>query len=123
MAIFVSVSIGILFAISIYLLLSRNLLRWLLGTVILSSSVNLIILISGRLHTSNAAFIPANHVIALQEVANPLPQALILTAIVIGFGLLIFALTLIRQFWQIEDCVDSNRLKLAEPIYFFRKKQ
>lgn len=122
MSIFVCVSIGILFAVSVYLLLSRNLLRWLIGIVILSSGVNLIILISGRLQSKYPPFISAKHMLPTHAVANPLPQALILTAIVIGFGLLIFALMLVRQLWLSEGAVDSNQLKLAEPIYYFRKK-
>jgi len=122
MSIFVCIAIGMLFSTSVYLLLSRNLLRWLLGIVILSSSVNLIILISGRLTVSKPPFIKAGHNLPIEALANPLPQALILTAIVIGFGLLIFALILIRQLWIAEDSVDSNELKLAESIYYFRKK-
>lgn len=121
MSVFVCVSIGMLFSISVYLLLSRNLLRWLLGIVILSSCVNLIILISGRLSIHTPPFIKQGHILPIEPLANPLPQALILTAIVIGFGLLIFALILIRQLWLSKDSVDSNQLKLAEPIYYFRK--
>lgn len=122
MLLFVCVAIGILVSISIYLLLSSNLLRWLLGIVILSSSVNLIILIAGRLQSKSPPFIQADKVLLTHPVANPLPQALILTAIVIGFGLLIFALILIRQIWLSNDNVDSNNLTLAEPIYDFRMK-
>ncbi|ASQ45749.1 NADH-quinone oxidoreductase subunit K [Legionella clemsonensis] len=107
--------IGILFAISIYLLLSRNLLRWLLGIAILSSSANLIILIAGRLTSDIPPFIEKNQLKPLLKVANPLPQALILTAIVIGFGLLVFTLVLIRKIWQQTGCVDSAMLQFAEP--------
>ena len=49
--------IGGLFAISIYLLLSRQLMRWLFGIVILSSSTNLVIFVAGRLYTSVPPFV------------------------------------------------------------------
>lgn len=117
MALFICTVIGALFAISVYLLLSRNLLRWLLGIAILSSSVNLVILITGRLKSAIPPFVPVDQLKPLQDVANPLPQAMILTAIVIGFGLLVFALVLIRKIWQRMTCMDSEQLSYAEPAY------
>lgn len=122
MSVFICFAIGVLITISAYLLMSRNLLQWLLGIVILSSSVNLVILIAGRLTTIIPPFVPLHQLKPLSDVANPLPQALILTAIVIGFGLLVFALVLIRQIWQRAGQIDSNKLTLAEPIYYMIKK-
>jgi len=104
----VCITIGALFAISTYLLLSNNLLQWLLGIVILSSSVNLIILLAGRIGVMTPAFVPAGQLEPSVAVANPLPQAMILTAIVIGFGLMIFALILIRQIWKRTGSVHSS---------------
>jgi multicomponent Na+:H+ antiporter subunit C len=48
-------------------------------------------------------------------VANALPQALVLTAIVIGFGLFAFALTLVYRGYQNLGTLDSDEMRLAEP--------
>ncbi len=82
------ITCGILISISIYLLLEPMLLRKVFGLILLGSAVNMIILICGRLNQIKPAFI--NDAYSWSEFANPLPQALILTAIVIGFGLLAF---------------------------------
>ena len=107
--------VGGLFAISIYLLLSHQLMRWLFGIVILSSATNLVIFIAGRLSSINPPFVSNTTTHFGHSLANPLPQALILTAIVIGFGLLAFALVLVRKIWREFDTLDTDQLRMAEP--------
>ena len=108
--------VGALFAISIYLILSSNLLQWLLGIALLSSSVNLVILMAGRLSNLIPPFIPSKALTAIEGTANPLPQALILTAIIIGFGLLVFALVLVRQIWLRTGTTSSELLMSSETL-------
>ncbi len=48
--------------------------------------------------------------------ANALPQALILTAIVIGFGLLVFALALAYRSYYVLDSIEMDEMRDAEPI-------
>lgn len=107
--------IGILVGLSVYLLLGRQLLQWLFGIVILSSTTNLILFVSGRLYSTDPPFIPRGVLTPGQAVANPLPQALILTAIVIGFGLLAFALVLVRKVWRVFGTMNSDKIRMAEP--------
>ena len=87
-----AVAIGIVVAASVYLFLSRDLLRILLGFILFGTGVNLAILLAGRVGPVQPPLID-DRVLAAGA-ANPLPQALILTAIVIGFGLTAFALML-----------------------------
>lgn len=113
--------IGGLITMSIYLILSSQLMRWLFGLVILSSSINLLLFIAGRLSGSNPAFIFKTGQAAVAPLANPLPQALILTAIVISFGLLAFALVLVRRVWQSVHTTNSDTLgrfevKASKPL-------
>lgn len=108
--------IGILVGLSVYLLLGRQLLQWLFGIVILSSTTNLILFVSGRIYATEPPFIPSEALISEQALANPLPQALILTAIVIGFGLLAFALVLVRKVWDVFGTMNSDQIRLAEPV-------
>ena len=109
--------IGGLFAISIYLLLSQQLMRWLFGIVILGSTTNFVILLVGHL-AQTPPFVLSGKAATM---ANPLSQALILTAIVIGFGLFSFALVLVRKVWENFKTLDSDKLRLAEPLSQYEK--
>ncbi|MDP1573998.1 MAG: NADH-quinone oxidoreductase subunit K [Coxiellaceae bacterium] len=104
--------IGCLVSISIYLMLSIQIMRWLFGIVILSSTINLVIFVSGRLYSSNPAFISMHHSNLI--LTNPVSQALVLTSIVIGFGLLTFALVLVRKVWRTFDTTNTNMISCAE---------
>ena len=84
-----AIAIGILFAIGIYQILRRNVIRSAIGLIILSSAINLFLLSTGAYLGTEPAYDGA---------ANPsdgLPQALILTAIVISMGGLAFVLSLL----------------------------
>jgi multicomponent Na+:H+ antiporter subunit C len=91
---------GVLYACGIYLLLERSMTRVLLGFLLLGNATNLLILImAGR---AGVAPIVADGVTAA-EMTDPLPQALILTAIVITFGVSAFLLALIYRSWRLGD--------------------
>lgn len=89
-----AITIGCMTGIAIYLMLSGHFIRFLFGVIIISNAVNLSIFSAGRLSSANTAFIPSGSEVPLTEISNALPQALILTAIVIGFGLLAYSLGL-----------------------------
>lgn len=92
-----SILTGLLFALGVYLLLRRSLVQVLLGIMFLSHAANLVIFVSGGLSRDVAPIIRADGSLPPGTYADPLPQALILTAIVIGFGLLAFALALVLR--------------------------
>ena len=108
--------VGLLFAVSTWLLLHANMMRILFGILVMSSSINLLIFTAGRLSLSGAAFIPNNQVQLSGQFSNALPQALILTAIVIGFGIFTYTLVLITKAWQDIGTIDVTEMRLAEPI-------
>lgn len=101
---------GTMVAISVYLILHRDLVRKLIGIVILSNSVNLLIFSVGGMTRAAAPLIPVGETYPLSETANPLSQALILTAIVIGFGFLAFSLVLVYRLYRAHDTVDAEVL-------------
>lgn len=107
--------VGILFAISTYLLLNRNLVRVLFGITLISTAINLLIFTVGRLSRTQPAFIDSTKAAVVDVFANALPQALILTAIVIGFGVFTFSLVLITRTWQQLDTIDIDQMQCAEP--------
>jgi multicomponent Na+:H+ antiporter subunit C len=106
--------VGIFFAVSIYLLLSRALVRILLGLVLLANGVNLLIFVAGRLTRATPPIAPKGIDVPL-GIANPLPQALILTAIVISFAMFAFFAVLAFRAYHSLDADDTDRMRLAEP--------
>ncbi|WP_332717171.1 Na+/H+ antiporter subunit C [Pelagibacterium mangrovi] len=107
--------IGLFFTIAIYLLLSKAVIRMLLGMAILGNGVNLLIFTIGRLTVEVPPIVPAGEYLPLEGSANPLPQALILTAIVIGFALLSFMLVLGYRAYQELDADNTDNMRIAEP--------
>ena len=100
---------GALFGLSVYLLLQANMMLILFGIMILSSAVNLLIFVMGRISYAAPPFLSPTTATALSHKAFPLPQALILTAIVISFGLIVYSLVLVRSLWQ-----HKNSLSIQE---------
>lgn len=110
-----AILIGMFFTVSIYLLLSRAVIRMLLGIAILGNAVNLLIFTAGRLTREVPPIVPSGQLQLSGSFANPLPQALILTAIVIGFALFTFLLVLGYRAYQELDADDTDTMRLAEP--------
>jgi multicomponent Na+:H+ antiporter subunit C len=107
---------GIMAAASIYLMLAGNLIRFIFGLVLASNAVNLLIFIAGRMSISHPPLIPEAYRIPEIPMANALPQALILTAIVIGFALLTFVFILFYRTYQTLGTVDIESMRFAEPV-------
>lgn len=91
------VLIGVLFACGTYLLMERSLTRIALGVGVIGNGVNLLIVVAGS-KPGEAPIIGGG-----AEMTDPLPQALVLTAIVIGFALLSFLLALAWRTWTMTD--------------------
>lgn len=111
----VALLVGFLVAVGVYLMLSRNVVRFLFGLIVLSNAANLLIFSAGRLTYAQPAFVPEGLEAPAGAIANSLPQALILTAIVIGFGLLVFTLILAARSYQSLGTVDMDAMRVAEP--------
>ncbi|HHF3072946.1 TPA: Na+/H+ antiporter subunit C [Vibrio diabolicus] len=109
-----SVVVGVFVAAGIYLMLEKHILRLLFGIMLLSSAVNLAIFTAGRLTPGEPPLIGDNALLPPNGAANPLPQALILTAIVIGFGLLIFALMLLYRAYKDSGTADVDEMQRSE---------
>ncbi|UJQ95764.1 Na+/H+ antiporter subunit C [Mariluticola halotolerans] len=107
--------VGMFFATAVYLLLSKSVIRMLLGVGILGNAVNLLIFTAGRLTREVPPIVPEGGVQLVEPFANPLPQALILTAIVIGFALFTFLLVLGYRAYQELDADNTDTMRIAEP--------
>ena len=99
----IAILLMLMFYVGSYLIFDRNLIRIVFGFVILSNATNLFILAaSGR--PDNLAP-PIDQDTAIQMI-DPLPQALILTAIVIGFGMCAYLITLSYRIYVNHDKTD-----------------
>ena len=103
--------IGGLYAAGIYMLLRRSLVKLLIGLVLLSNGANLLIFTAAGLTRGRSPVIPAEATAPPLPVADPLPQALILTAIVIGFAVTAFALVLGYRVYTTVGMVDMDQLR------------
>jgi multicomponent Na+:H+ antiporter subunit C len=84
-----ALSIGLLAAAGVYLVLQRGMIRIILGFVLLTHAVNLLIIAAGGVARRNAPFFGGD----TSQAADPLPQAFVLTAIVIAFAITVVLAT------------------------------
>ncbi len=106
---------GVLLAAAIYLLLARSLARGILGLLLLGNAANIAIIASGRVLGWAPPLVPDAANALLPDASNPLPQALVLTAIVISFGLTAYVMVLSWAVWRGKGTLDSEALRVAEP--------
>jgi multicomponent Na+:H+ antiporter subunit C len=98
---------SVLFGVGTYLMLQRLLTRVIIGLALISHGVNLLILLSGNSRGAAPVLAPG---IDPAGVTDPLPQALVLTAIVITFGVTAFLLALALRSWILtgSDAVEDD---------------
>jgi len=104
---------GLFFASAVYLMLSRYIIRILIGVALLGNAVNLLLFVAGRV-TREVPPVITDDVLPTTA-ANPLPQALILTAIVISFSFFAFLMVLGYRAWQTLKTDDTTGMRFAEP--------
>jgi len=105
-----SILVGILFAIGIYLILTKTLLRIILGTSILGHGVNLLIITMGGLKKGGPPLLGIKNL----TYADSLPQALLLTAIVINFATTALFLVLSYRAYKVLGTDDTEQLRGVE---------
>lgn len=120
-------TIAIVAGSGIYMILAQNVVRIVLGIALLAASANILIFLSGRLTSELPPIIPIGDEVLSDAAANPLPQALVLTAIVIGFALTAFAVALAVKAYKSLGTLNSNAMNDAEmmgsPFLDAKKKE
>lgn len=102
--------IGLLYAAGTYMMFRRSMVKLLLGLILIGNGANVLIFLVGGIHKGNPPVIPHN-LNSLQGIyADPIPQALILTAIVISFGLQAFAIVLLKRVYLVTGTDDLDQL-------------
>lgn len=100
---------GVLYASGIYLMLRRRLAQLIIGLSLLSNGSNILILSAAGVTRARPPLI-VDATVTAQAMADPVPQSLILTAIVIGFGVLAFALVLAQRVHESASSDDVDAI-------------
>jgi len=109
-----AVAIGALYAAGLYLVMRRNVVKLVLGLALLGHAANLLIFTVGRLSRAGAPIVAAGADRLVPPHADPVPQALVLTAIVIGFGVQAFALVLVKRVRREAGTDDVDALRSTD---------
>lgn len=92
----------------------RSMVKLLLGLMLLGNGVNLLIFLMGELTKGRAPIIDDQYNHFIDAYADPVPQALILTAIVISFGLTAFAIVLLNKVYSTTGTDDLDSLNIQD---------
>jgi multicomponent Na+:H+ antiporter subunit C len=114
MTLLLAVVIGVLYAAGFYLVMRRSVVKLVLGLALLGHAANLLIFTVGRLSRAAAPIVPAGAERLVPPHADPVPQALVLTAIVIGFGVQAFALVLVARAHRETGTDDLDSLRSTD---------
>jgi len=113
MEIVLAVVVGILYTAGVYLMLRRSILKFIIGLIFTSNATNLLVFLSAGLVSGSPVFVDGKKV-NTEVMADPLPQALVLTAIVIGLGIVVFTLALKYKFFELTGTDDLDLLKKTD---------
>lgn len=108
-----AIAAGVLFAAGIFMILRRSMVKVLVGILLLGYAANLLLFNAAPLIRGAPPLI--DPVIGVPTVyADPVPQALILTAIVISFGVTAFAVVLIRRAYAVTGTGDLDNMHCTD---------
>jgi len=110
MEIVLAILVGVLYTAGAYLLLRRSILKFIIGILFLSNATNLLVFISAGVKAGAPAFINKAEDTG-RVMSDPLPQALVLTAVVIGLGVAAYALALKYKYYEQTGTDDLDELK------------
>jgi multicomponent Na+:H+ antiporter subunit C len=114
MEILLALVVGGLYTAGVYLLLQPSPVKMIIGLGILTNAVNLLIFTAAGLTRGRPPLIEEGLNRPIGPIADPLPQALVLTAIVIAFGVLAFALVLFSRATEITGMENPDEMRTSD---------
>jgi multicomponent Na+:H+ antiporter subunit C len=112
-----AIVVGTLFSTGIYMILRRTIVKLIIGFLLLSHGVNLLIFTISGVNRGNAPLInEGDTMLTAETYADPLPQALKLTAIVISFAVTAFMIILIKRVYQSLGVDDLDEMRSTDKI-------
>ncbi len=115
MNLLLAVVVGVLFGAGAYLMMRRTMVQLLLGLALISNGANLLIFTAAGPVRGRAPLVPEGATAPVGPFADPVAQALILTAIVISFGVLAFTLALTHRTFQSGGSENISDLRESDP--------
>ena len=109
-----AVVIGLLYAAGLYMVMRRSMVKLILGLALLAHAANLMIFTVGGLVRGGTPIVPPGQEALVPPYPDPVPEALVLTAIVIGFAVQAFALVLVKRAHQEVDTDDMDALRSTD---------
>lgn len=116
MEIVLAIVIGSLYAAGLYLMMRRSIVKLIIGLGLLGHAANLLVFTVGRLIRGRPPIMLHGQSQLQGPFADPVPEALILTAIVIGFGLQAFATVLIRRTYETVGTDDLDQMQSTDTL-------
>ncbi|MEQ8845048.1 MAG: Na+/H+ antiporter subunit C [Phycisphaerales bacterium] len=114
MELLLAIAVGALYATGIYMILRRSFVKLIIGLALISHGANLLIFAAGGLVRGNPALIPEDQDQLAPGYSDPLPPALILTAIVISFAILAFTIVLVKRTYQEVGTDDLDAMRTTD---------
>lgn len=105
---------GLLFATGMYMLLRRSIVKILIGLALLGQGANVLIFASAGLRRGSPPLVPPGETTIDGPHTDPLPPALILTAIVISFAIVSFACVLVKRTYAVTRTDDTEAMRMSE---------
>lgn len=115
MQVVLALLVGGLYAAGMYLVLRRSIIQILIGLALLSHAGHLLIFTAAGLTLGRAPLVPPEAESPVPPYADPLPQALILTSIVISFAVIAFAVALVHRTITVSGTDDAARILREKP--------
>lgn len=123
MDLLLALTVGVLYSAGLYMLLRRSLVKILIALALLTNAANLLIFTAAGLVRAEPPIVPQGETALEEPFADPLPQALILTAIVIGFGIQAFAMVLAYRTYRTAGTEDPDRLQTTDRLDYVIPRQ
>lgn len=114
MTLLLAITVGCLYACALFMILRRSLVKLIFGLSLLSHGTNLLIFTAGGLTRGHPPLIPADATTITPPYADPIAQSLILTAIVISFAVLAFAVVLLYRVYQTIGTENMDMLRAPD---------
>lgn len=114
MELLLAIIVGLLYAAGIYMMLRRSLVKLIIGLILLGNGANILIFLLGRIVKGKPPIIDDASKVLADIYADPVPQALILTAIVISFGLQAFAIILVKRAYKVIGTDDLDQMNATD---------
>lgn len=114
MTVVLAVVIGVLYGTGLYMLLRRSLVKLIVGLILIAHAANLLIFTAAGLRRGRPPIVAPGETALRAGAADPLPQALVLTAIVISLGVLAFAISLYYRAHQAAGVDDVDELRTTD---------